>query len=103
MRIVQPWGSGLVANLAVAPYDVLVRGELAQRHGAASVELLGADADLGTEAELGTVGEAGRGVDDDGASVDRVGETAGGAEVAREDCLGVSRAEPVDVVDGGVE
>src|SRR5215204_6211158 len=103
MRNVQPWVSGLVANLAVAPYDVLVGGELAQRHGAPGVQLLGADADLGAEAELGAVGEAGRRVDDHGPAVDRVGEPGGRGEITGEDGLGVAGREAVHVVDGGVE
>src|SRR4051794_24175335 len=103
MRIVQPWVSGLVANLAVAPYDVLVGGELAQRHGAPGVQLLGADADLRAEPELGAVGEASGRVDDDGAAVDRVGEAGGGRQLTGEDGLGVSGREAVHVLDGGVE
>ncbi len=50
-------GSG--AHLAVAPHDELGRGELAQPHRSAGVELLGADADLGAEAELVAVHEPG--------------------------------------------
>ena len=40
------------------------RGQLAEAHRAAGVELLGGDADLGAEAELLAVDEPGRGVDE---------------------------------------
>ena len=50
------------ADVAVADDDVLGGGHLGQAHRAASVQLLGADADLGTEAELATVGEPRGGV-----------------------------------------
>src|SRR3546814_4635526 len=49
------------AGLAFAVDDELERGELAQAHGAAGVELLGRYADLGAEAELLAVDEAGGG------------------------------------------
>ena len=53
--------------------DVLRGGELAQAHGPAGVQLLGADADLGAEAELLAVDEPGR----------RVDEHRGGVDLAR--------------------
>ena len=59
----------------------LVGGELPQAHGAAGVELLGADADLGSEAELLAIGESGRGVDDHCGGVDLAGEAVGGGQV----------------------
>src|SRR4051794_20363630 len=79
-------------GLAGAADDVLGGGELAEAHGAAGVELLGADADLGAEAELFAVDEAGRGVDEDGGGVDLGGEAVGGGEVGRDDGLAVTRA-----------
>src|ERR1700716_2378909 len=93
----------LVPHLTVAPHDVLVGGELAQRHGAACMQLLRGDPDLGAEAELGAVGEPGGRVHDDGAVVARVGEPLRRREIAGEDRLGVTRPEPVDVVDGRVD
>jgi hypothetical protein len=51
--------AGSAADVAVAAHDVLGGGELAEAHGAAGVQLLGADADLRPEAELLAVDEAG--------------------------------------------
>ena len=48
------------ADLTVAAHDVLRRGQLAQPHRPAGVQLLGRDADLGAEAELLAVDEPGR-------------------------------------------
>ena len=62
--------TGSAADLAVAPDDVLVGGELAQAHRAARVQLLRRDADLGAEAELLAVGEARRRVHDHRGRVD---------------------------------
>src|SRR5438067_9252892 len=93
----------LTPGLTVSPYDVLVGGELAERHRPPGVELLGGDADLGPEAELLAVGESGGGVDGDGARVDGADEASGGGDVLGDDRLGVAGPEAVDVSDGGVE
>ena len=75
--------SSLFDDLAVAPHDVLVRGQLAQAHRAARVQLLGRDPDLGAEAEPLAVGEAGRRVHDHDRGVDLVGERGGRARGRR--------------------
>ena len=54
------------ADVAVADDDVLGGRHLGQAHGAAGVQLLGADPDLGAEAELSAVGEPRGGVDQHG-------------------------------------
>ncbi len=95
--------SGGSSRLAGAADDVLGGGELPQPHGAAGVELLGADADLGAEAELLAVDEPGRGVDQDGGGVDLAGEAVGGGQVGGDDGLAVTGAVPGDVVDGLVD
>ena len=96
-------GRFLVPDLAVAPHEVLVGGELAQRHRATRVQLLRGDPDLRAEPELGAVGEARRRVDHHGGGVDLGGEPPRRVELAGEDRFGVPRAEPVHVVDRGVE
>src|SRR3546814_3086783 len=80
------------AGLAFAVDDELERGELAQAHGAAGVELLGRYADLGAEAELLAVDEAGGGVHDDGGGVDLAGEALCGSQVGGADRLAVAGA-----------
>ena len=60
----------LGADLTVAEDQILGCGQLPQSHGAAGVQLLGADADLGTEAELLAVGEPGGHVHHDRGGVD---------------------------------
>src|SRR5438105_14964478 len=62
------------SNLPFTPDDVLVRGQLAQTHRAARVELLCGDADLGTEPELLAVGESRARVHLDSRGVDLFGE-----------------------------
>src|SRR3546814_4279730 len=91
------------AGLAFAVDDELERGELAQAHGAAGVELLGRYADLGAEAELLAVDEAGGGVHDDGGGVDLAGEALCGSQVGGDDRLAVAGAVAGDVGDGGIE
>src|SRR3546814_14666233 len=78
------------AGLAFAVDDELERGELAQAHGAAGVELLGRYADLGAEAELLAVDEAGGGVHDDGGGVDLAGEALCGSPVGGDERLAVA-------------
>src|SRR6266542_1537952 len=90
-------------DLALAPRHVLVRRELAQPHRTARVELLCGDADLGTEAEALAVGEAGGRVHDHDRGVDLAGEAPGRVQVASDDRLGVTGAEPVDVIDRRIE
>src|SRR4051794_39881232 len=90
------------ADLPVAPDDVLVRGELAQRHGPARMQLLGGDADLRAEAELGAICEARGRVHRDRAAVDFAREPLRRGEVARDDGVGVRAAEAVHMVDGGI-
>src|SRR2546421_1270147 len=64
----------LHADLAVAGDDPFVGGEVGGAHGAAGVELVGADADLGAETVFPAVGETGGGVDDHAGGVDAVCE-----------------------------
>ena len=59
-RCTWPWSWSC---LSVALDQVFVCRQLTQRHRAAGVEFLGADADLGPETELGTVGECRRDID----------------------------------------
>ncbi|NYI43289.1 drug/metabolite transporter (DMT)-like permease [Nocardioides aromaticivorans] len=54
------------ADVAVADDDVLGGRHLGQAHGAAGVQLLGADPDLGAEPELSAVGEPRGGVHEHG-------------------------------------
>src|SRR5205085_4382353 len=93
----------LGADLSVAVYHVLDRGELAQAHRTAGVQLLRTDPDLGAEAELLAVGEPRRGVHRHHGRVDLTAEAPRRVQVTRADRLGVARAVAVDVVDGRVE
>ena len=77
--------------------DVLDTGQLAKAHRAPGVQLLGRDADLGPEAELTAIDEAGRRVDQHGGGIDLADKASRCLEVAGDDRLGVSRAEPGDV------
>ena len=64
-------------QMPVAADDVLVGGQVGGAHGAAGVELVGADADLGAQAVLAAVGEAGRGVDHHAGGIDGGDEAVG--------------------------
>src|SRR5680860_1405095 len=69
--------TALSPHLAVAPDDVLVRGQLAQAHRTARVQLLRRDTDLGAEPELFTVDEPSGGVHQtEAASTSRVNRRA---------------------------
>src|SRR5680860_1336189 len=95
--------TALSPHLAVAPDDVLVRGQLAQAHRTARVQLLRRDTDLGAEPELFTVDEPSGGVHHNRGRVHLSGEPARRVEVLGEDHLGVTRPEPVDMVDRRVQ
>src|ERR1051325_7847164 len=84
-------------DLAVAPHDVLVGREVAQRHGAARVQPPRRDAHHGTKSQAITVGETGRRVDDDHRRVDLAGEPASNIEIRSHDRFGVTGAEARDV------
>ncbi len=52
----------MLADLAGAIDEVFITAKFCQAHGAAGVELVGADADLGSEPKLAAVIEAGAGI-----------------------------------------
>src|SRR6478735_12073969 len=83
--------------------NVLVGRQLLEAHGAAGVELVGADADLGAEAELVAVVEARRGVPEHDGAVDAVEEFLRDGGVLRHDRVRVVRAMGLDVLDGGID
>ena len=85
-------GGGAAAGLAVAVDDVFVGTQLRQPHGAAGVELLGADAHLTPQTELSAVGEPGGGV-----HIHRRAVHAGGKAVRRN---GVRRHNTFAVMGG---
>src|SRR5829696_9763299 len=89
----------LLANLARALDDELVRGQLTQSDRAPGVELLGRVADLGAHPEHRTVGEAGRGVDVHGGGVHALRERPRGVGGAGDDRLRMARAVTVHVLD----
>ena len=87
-------------RLAFSLDEPLVGGDLLQGHGAAGMELLGADAYLGAEAKLGAVGEGGGGVVVDAGGIDPTGEAGGRFGVVGDDALAMARAVAGDVADG---
>src|SRR6476620_11832149 len=97
-----PFGPSGRSGMTVSPDSPLGRGELAQAHAAAGVELLRGDPDLCAEPELFAVGECGRGVDHNRGGVAAGGELARGGQIRRNDGLGVAGAGRVDVLDGRV-
>ena len=78
--------------LAAAVDYVLVGTQLSQPHGAAGVQLLGADAHFAAQTKLAAVGKAGAGVHVDRCAVHT------GREPRR--CLGVRRDDSLAVVGG---
>src|SRR5205085_9692431 len=79
------------SNLPFTPNEVLVRGQLAQPHRSARVQLLRRDPDLGTESELFAVGETRARVHDHRGGIDLRGEPPCRFELASEDRLGMAR------------
>ena len=76
--------------LAAAVDDVLVGTQLSQPHGAAGVQLLGADAHFAAQTKLAAVGKAGAGVHVDRCAVHT------GREPRR--CLGVRRDDGLSLI-----
>src|SRR5437016_620920 len=89
--------------MPVARHHPLIGGQVGRAHGAAGVELVGADADFGAEAIFAAVGEAGAGVDHDAGAVHALDELVGGLGRGGEDRVGVAAAVVVDVVDRFVQ
>ena len=94
---------GLAADLAGALDEVFIRAELGKTHGAASVETVGADADLGAETEFEAIIEAGGRVPEDGGAVDFGEEAPGDGFVRGHDRVAVAGAIAVDDGDGLLE
>ena len=86
--------------LSVSPYDILIRGQLFQPHGAAGVEFLGGDAHFAAEAELAAVGEAGGAVQVDGGAVHAPGKGVQHGGVAGDHGIAVAGGMLLDVGDG---
>lgn len=93
----------ILSSLAGAGDDVFVGGDFGERHGAASVELLGGDAYFGSETELPAVGEGGGNVGVDACGIDFAGEEADCFGVFGDDGFAVARAVLLDEVDGLVD
>ncbi len=96
-RLAEPGG---VLDLSVACDAVLVGGEFAEAHGAAGVELVGADADFRSEAVFFSVAEAGGAVVVDAGAVYTALEGFGMPGIFGDDGVAVVGAVAVDVVDG---
>ena len=71
VRVAAHLRAAAAAGLAAAVHNIFIRAQLGQAHGAAGVELLGADAHLAAKAELAAVGKAGAGVHVDRRAVHR--------------------------------
>ena len=93
----------MLADLAGAIDEVFVTAKFCQAHGAAGVELVGADADLGSESKLAAVIEAGAGIVHDHGAFDLMLETLSRSAVGGDDAVGVMRAVVIDVSDGLIE
>ena len=89
--------------MARAAHYPLRARELRQTHRAASVQLLGRDADFGAEPELAPIREARGGIDHDDRRVDLGEKAFGFREVVREDRLGVMRRIRADVLERSIE
>src|SRR5690606_37150392 len=92
----------LFTHMPVAEDDELLGGQALQPHGAAGVELVGADADLGAQPVLEAVGEAGGGVHHHGAGIHLAQEAPRAGDVFGHDGFGVMRAVGGDVLHGGI-
>src|SRR5689334_7140639 len=90
-------GGGSLPNLSAPFDDELVCRQFAQSAGASGVKLVSADTDLRSQAQFAPVIESGAGIDHDSRGVYLVAESAGGIQIARDDCVGVMRAVLVDM------
>ena len=84
-------------------HDIFIRTQLGQPHGAAGVELLGADAHLAAKAELSAVGKAGAGVHVDRRAVHAGREPLCRRGVRRDDGLTVVGRMLRNVGDGRID
>src|SRR5579864_2159885 len=91
------------AHLPVAAHDVFEAGELLCAHRAARVELVGGDADLRAHAKLRSVGKLSGGIEKHDGALDPVEEALGRRRILGHDGVGMMRAVPVYVRDGGLD
>src|SRR5688500_12771851 len=87
------------SDMTVPRDDPLVGGEVARAHGAAGVELVGADADFGAQSVLASVGESCARIDHHAGGIDALDELVDVARRGAEDRVGVVGAVAVDVID----
>ena len=87
----------------IASDTVLIGRELAQGHGAASVDFIGGDADFCAEAELFSIGQTAGNVVKNAGAIDVGEKCLRGSDIGGDDAIGVMRAVVVDVLDGFLE
>src|SRR5258708_7237308 len=89
----------LGADLAAAPHDILVAGQLLDADRTASVEFVRTDADLGAHAKLGAIGKLRRRVMQHDGAIDLVEKLFRRSRGIRDDALGMLRTVLRDVGD----
>ena len=93
---------GTAAGLAGAVDDIFVAAQLGQAHGAAGMQLLGADAHFAPQAKLSAIGKAGGGVDIHGGAVHTGDKAVCGGIVRRDDGLTVVGGMAGNVGNGSI-